>query len=105
MAESIRFHFDNIHFDAPLALGPYRVMQFGDLSAARHTCAPHIQRVHELSCIVSGAATFTCGGQTYAVRRGDHICGGVLFQQLRLLYRLTDGYHRPGPVNIHRHVG
>ena len=25
----------------------------------------------ELSCIVSGAATFTCGGQTYAVRRGD----------------------------------
>ncbi len=71
MAESIRFHFDNIHFDAPLALGPYRVMQFGDLSAARHTCAPHIQRVHELSCIVSGAATFTCGDQTYAVRRGD----------------------------------
>lgn len=80
MTETVRFHFDNIHFDAPLALGSYRVMQFGDLSAVRHTCAPHVQRVHELSCIVSGAARFGCNDQTYDVRRGDLVftpCGST----------------------------
>jgi len=67
----IRYNFDNLHFDNPLAYGPYLIMQFGDLSAdCNLACPKHIQRVHEISYIVSGKAIFICNKKKHIVEKG-----------------------------------
>lgn len=72
--ERIRFHFENIFFNDPLSLGPYRILQVGDLAASgTYTCDPHTQRCHEISYIVSGKADFVCGKETVSVAAGDSI--------------------------------
>ncbi|MDD6883748.1 MAG: AraC family transcriptional regulator [Eubacteriales bacterium] len=67
----IRFHFDNLHFDDPLNLGPYRVMQVGDLASdGDFKCPSHIQQVHEITYIVNGSAVFVCDGKRIPVEKG-----------------------------------
>ena len=57
--ETVRFHFDNLFFNDPLELGPYRLRQAGDLAADRgFRCGRHRQKWHELSYILSGTAEF-----------------------------------------------
>ena len=68
----IRFHFDNLHFDAPLRLDPYRVMQVGDLASdGGFSCPEHRQVVDEITYIAEGNAVFLCDGTPYPVEKGD----------------------------------
>lgn len=89
--ERMRFHFDNIFFDDPLLLGPYHILQVGDLAASgSYFCEPHTQRWHEISFIVSGKATFTCGKGTITVVPGD-----VVFNPRGSLHAITSDGKEP----------
>ncbi len=65
-----RFHFDNIYGD-PRNVGSYDLFQVGDLY-----CDPgyigdrHIQRVHELTFVVSGVGETLIGNKTYPMHPG-----------------------------------
>lgn len=72
--ETVRFHFDNLFFNDPLALGPYQLLQAGDLAAGgAYRCNEHKQKWHELSCVLSGTAIFWCNGNAFPVKQGDLI--------------------------------
>lgn len=67
----VRFHFDEVHWQVPLELGTYLLVQAGDLAAeVNYVCMPHIQEVYEISYIVSGRGTFVADGGSYPVERG-----------------------------------
>lgn len=65
-----RFHFDNVYGDKR-TVGSYDLYQVGDLY-----CEPgyigdrHIQRVHELTYVVSGSGEMLVGNEKYAMRPG-----------------------------------
>ena len=72
MMRPVRFHFDNVYSEKMLACGPFCVLQFGDLAAEPgYVCPPHVQQVHEVSCVVSGKGVFTGGGREFPVSAGD----------------------------------
>ncbi len=69
-----RFHFDNIYYDNPLALGPYVLRQVGDLAAgADYVCSAHLQEVLEISYCVYGTAIFTFGEDQFPIAPGELI--------------------------------
>lgn len=83
----IQFNFDNLHFDDPLTFGPYRIMQFGDLSADyAFACPQHVQRVHEISYVVSGKAIFVCDNKNFITEKDSVIVcpKGILHEILPL---------------------
>ncbi len=89
--DGIRFHFDNLFFDDPLLLGPYRILQLGDLAAnGKYSCERHIQNWHEISYIVSGTATFLCGENAVEVTAGD-----VLFNPKGSAHAIISGGEDP----------
>lgn len=65
-----RFHFDTVYEDRRL-IGPYALLQVGDLYCEQgYTILPHVQRVHELTYVVSGAGKTLTGGTTYPMEPG-----------------------------------
>jgi len=94
--ETVRFHFDNLFFNDPLELGPYRLRQAGDLAADRgFRCERHRQKWHELSYILSGTAEFVCDDEAVKVKQGDlifnsrgsfHTISGSVEEPMRYTY-------------------
>ncbi len=66
----VKFHFDQIHFAAPLAYGPFLLAQAGDVAAEPgYVCETHTQSVYELSYVVSGRGTFFVDGQPFLLQK------------------------------------
>lgn len=68
------FHFDNVYMDANQTIGPFRLLQVGDMAADNnYVCIPHEQVVVEISYCVSGSAVFMADEAAYPVKKGELI--------------------------------
>ena len=70
MLNRAKFHFDN-HYSC-LKVGPYKVLQIGDLSCEPgYTVGPHDQEMYEITYVVSGLGTLHINEKAYPMRAGD----------------------------------
>ena len=70
MLNRAKFHFDN-HYSC-LKVGPYSVLQIGDLSCEPgYTVGTHEQEMYEITYVVSGLGTLHIDDKSYPMHAGD----------------------------------
>ncbi len=67
-----RFHYDNVFSNIPQIYGSIELMQIGDIYCdSGHEIKSHIQKYHEICCIVAGSGVISRNSETFAVKEGD----------------------------------
>lgn len=67
--ERRQYHFDNIYQDMTTVVGPYILYQLGDLSVQPgYDGGEHVQRVHEITYVVSGRGKMWIGDECTELR-------------------------------------